>query len=75
MLKKPLRTYMLTGFDEISIKFCELMSDDEMAKLLEDGAWEIERKLEVAAEALFLPPWDADVTKLSGGEALSCCIM
>ncbi|QIV96663.1 ATP-binding cassette ChvD family protein [Allofrancisella inopinata] len=71
---------MLTRFDEISMKFCEPMSDDEMAKLLEEqgelqnaidtaGAWEIDRKLEVAAEALRLPPWDADVTKLSGGEA------
>lgn len=55
------------------------MSDDEMAKFLEwqgelqnaidaTGAWEIKRKLEVAAEALRLPPWNADVTKLSGGE-------
>ena len=70
---------MIARFDEISMKFCEPMSDDEMAKLLEEqgelqnaidtaGAWEIERKLEVAAEALRLPPWDADVTKLSGGE-------
>ncbi|MDH3948745.1 MAG: energy-dependent translational throttle protein EttA, partial [Gammaproteobacteria bacterium] len=32
------------------------------------GAWELERKLEIAADALRLPPWDADVTKLSGGE-------
>ncbi|MDE4957170.1 ATP-binding cassette domain-containing protein, partial [Francisella tularensis subsp. holarctica] len=51
-----------------------------MAKLLEEqgelqnaiddaGAWEIERNLEDAAEALRLPPWDADLTKLSGGEA------
>ena len=71
---------MLTRFDEISMAFCEPMSDDEMAKLLEEqgelqnaidsaGAWEIDRKLEVAAEALRLPAWDADVTKLSGGEA------
>lgn len=71
---------MLTRFDEISMAFCEPMSDDEMAKLLEEqgelqnaidsaGAWEIDRKLEVAAEALRLPAWDADVTTLSGGEA------
>src|SRR3972149_3819763 len=55
------------------------MDDDEMAKLLEEqaklqekidaaGAWELERKLEIAADALRLPPWDAEVTKLSGGE-------
>jgi sulfate-transporting ATPase len=55
------------------------MSDDEMNSLLEEqgklqdaietaGAWELERKLEVAADALRLPPWDADVSKLSGGE-------
>ena len=71
---------MITRFDAISMAFCEPMSDDEMAKLLEEqgelqnaidaaGAWEIDRKLEVAAEALRLPAWDADVTKLSGGEA------
>ena len=71
---------MITRFDAISMAFCEPMSDDEMAKLLEEqgelqnaidaaGAWEIDRKLEIAAEALRLPAWDADVTKLSGGEA------
>ena len=71
---------MIARFDAISMAFCEPMSDDEMAKLLEEqgelqnaidaaGAWEIDRKLEVAAEALRLPAWDADVTKLSGGEA------
>jgi sulfate-transporting ATPase len=71
---------MITRFDAISMAFCEPMSDDEMARLLEEqgelqnaidaaGAWEIDRKLEVAAEALRLPAWDADVTKLSGGEA------
>lgn len=70
---------MLTRFDEISNKFCEPMSDEEMNKLLAEqgelqskidaaGAWELDRKLEIAADALRLPPWDADVTKLSGGE-------
>jgi sulfate-transporting ATPase len=70
---------MLSRFDEISMKFCEPMSDDEMNALLEEqgnlqnkidaaGAWELDRKLEIAADALRLPPWDADVTKLSGGE-------
>ncbi|HRO61518.1 MAG TPA: energy-dependent translational throttle protein EttA, partial [Burkholderiaceae bacterium] len=66
-------------FNEISERFAEPMDDDEMNRLLERqgelqgqidaaGGWEIERKLEVAADALRLPPWDADVTKLSGGE-------
>ena len=45
---------------------------EEQAKLQDaidaEGGWELERKLEVAADALRLPPWDADVTKLSGGE-------
>lgn len=70
---------MLNRFNEISMKFAEPMSDDEMTKLLEEqgdlqhaidtgGLWELERKLEIAADALRLPPWDADVTKLSGGE-------
>ncbi len=70
---------LLDKFNAISTKFGEPMSDDEMNKLLEDqakiqekidaaGAWELERKLEIAADALRLPPWDADVTKLSGGE-------
>ena len=70
---------LLHHFNDISMKFAEPMGDDEMNKLLEEqgnlqnaidtaGGWEIERKLEVAADALRLPPWDADVTKLSGGE-------
>ncbi len=55
------------------------MSDDEMNKLMEEqakmqdkidavGGWELERKLEIAADSLRLPPWDAVVGKLSGGE-------
>jgi ATP-binding cassette ChvD family protein len=70
---------LVERFNEISMKFAEPMSDDEMNALLEEqgklqdaidaaGAWEIERKLDIAADALRLPPWDADVTKLSGGE-------
>ena len=69
----------LNRFNEISMKFAEPMSDDEMNALLEEqgklqdaidaaGGWEVDRKLEVAADALRLPPWDADVAKLSGGE-------
>jgi sulfate-transporting ATPase len=70
---------LLKRFNEISDRFAEPLEDDEMAKLLEEqgelqgkidsaAGWELERKLEVAADALGLPPWDADVTKLSGGE-------
>ena len=70
---------LVEAFNAISDKFAEPMSDDEMAELLEqqgelqtkidtcDG-WEIERVLERAADALRLPPWDAEVGKLSGGE-------
>jgi energy-dependent translational throttle protein EttA len=70
---------LLTRFNEISDRFAEPLEDDEMAKLLEEqgelqakidasGGWEIERKLEVAADALRLPPWDANVSEISGGE-------
>ena len=70
---------LLDEFNEISMKFGEPMDDDEMNRLLErqgelqsaiDAAegWELERTLEIAADALRLPPWDADVSKLSGGE-------
>jgi len=70
---------LLDRFNEISGQFAEPMSDAEMTALLEEqgrlqdaidasGGWEVERKLEVAADALRLPPWDADVSKLSGGE-------
>jgi ATP-binding cassette ChvD family protein len=70
---------LLDRFNAISDRFAEPMDDEEMNALLEEqgklqdaidsaGAWELDRKLEVAADALRLPPWDADVTKLSGGE-------
>ncbi len=70
---------LIDRFNEISDRFAEPMDDEEMNALLEEqgklqdaidsaGAWELERKLEIAADALRLPPWDADVTKLSGGE-------
>jgi sulfate-transporting ATPase len=70
---------LLQRFNEISDRFAEPMGEDEMNKLLEEqgnlqheidavGGWEIERKLEIAADALRLPAWEADVTKLSGGE-------
>jgi ATPase subunit of ABC transporter with duplicated ATPase domains len=70
---------LVDRFNEISMKFAEPMSDDEMNELLAKqaelqekieaaGAWDLERKLDVAADALRLPPWDAAVGKLSGGE-------
>ena len=70
---------LLDKFSELSAKFAEPMSDDEMNRLIEEqgklqdeidaaDAWDLERKLEVASDALRLPDWDADVTKLSGGE-------
>lgn len=70
---------LLKDFDDINAKFAEPMSDEEMNSLLEKqaevqaaidnaGAWELDRKLEIAADALRLPAWDADVSTLSGGE-------
>ena len=70
---------LLKKFEEISNKFAEPMSDDEMTKLLDQqakvqekidavNAWELDRKIEIAMDALRLPPADADVTTLSGGE-------
>jgi len=70
---------LIEEFNTISDRFAEPMSDDEMNELLAkqgelqnaidaaDG-WDVERKLEVAADALRLPPWDAEVSRLSGGE-------
>ncbi len=70
---------LLQRFDEISMRFGEPLNDDEMNRLLEEqaevqaaidacGGWELDRKLEMAADALRLPPWDAEVAQLSGGE-------
>jgi energy-dependent translational throttle protein EttA len=70
---------LLQEFEEISLKFAEPMEDDEMNALIEKqgelqekidavGGWDLERKLEIAMDALRCPPKDADVTKLSGGE-------
>ncbi len=70
---------LLLKFDEISMKFAEPMDDDQMNALLQEQAdlqeaieagngWELERTLEVAADALRLPPWDDKVAHLSGGE-------
>jgi ATP-binding cassette ChvD family protein len=70
---------LLARFDAISQRFAEPMSDDEMTKLLDEqakvqeridavNAWDVDRQIEIAMDALRLPPGDADVTRLSGGE-------
>ncbi|MEM7706971.1 MAG: energy-dependent translational throttle protein EttA [Pseudomonadota bacterium] len=70
---------LLTEFDEVSEQFAEPMDDDAMNDLLARQAtlqdaieaadgWELDRRLEMAAQALHLPPWDVDVSVLSGGE-------
>jgi energy-dependent translational throttle protein EttA len=70
---------MLRQFEEISARFAEPMDDDEMTRLLEKqgnlqeridalGLWELDHKVDIAMDALRLPPGDADVTRLSGGE-------
>jgi energy-dependent translational throttle protein EttA len=66
-------------FNEISDRFAEPMSDEEMTELLEEqgklqdaidstNGWELERKLEIAADALRLPAWESKIAPLSGGE-------
>ncbi|HSI04096.1 MAG TPA: energy-dependent translational throttle protein EttA [Myxococcota bacterium] len=75
---KPIRD-LLDRFNAISEKFAEPMDDDQMNKLLDEqgklqdkidatNAWEIDRMVEVAMDALRLPPGDAKVEHLSGGE-------
>jgi ATP-binding cassette ChvD family protein len=70
---------LLRRFDEVNAKFGEVSDDDEMNKLLDEQAriqdaidaanlWELDRKIEIAMEALRLPPADARVETLSGGE-------
>jgi energy-dependent translational throttle protein EttA len=70
---------LINRFNAISERFADPMDDEEMSRLLEEqgdlqakidavNGWELDRKLEVAADALRLPPWDADVTRISGGE-------
>jgi energy-dependent translational throttle protein EttA len=69
----------LERFNRIAELFGEPMDDVQMNKLLEEqsrlqdaidaaGGWELERKLEIAADALRLPPWEAKIGLLSGGE-------
>ncbi|MBI5448192.1 MAG: energy-dependent translational throttle protein EttA [Gammaproteobacteria bacterium] len=70
---------LLDRYNEISMKFGEPMSDEEMNQLLHEqgelqtaidasNGWELDRFIEIAADALRLPPYDADIKKLSGGE-------
>jgi ATP-binding cassette ChvD family protein len=70
---------LLTRYEAINARFAEPMDDAAMDKLLAEqgrvqdridaeNAWELDRQIEIAMEAMQLPPADADVTKLSGGE-------
>src|SRR5271170_2930690 len=70
---------LLHRFEALSARFAEPMSDDAMEKLLTEqsklqeridaaNAWDLDRRIEIAMDALRLPPADADVTRLSGGE-------
>ena len=70
---------LISRFNAISECFAEPLEDEEINRLLEEqgelqaridaaDGWELDRKLEVAADALRLPPWDANVTRISGGE-------
>jgi len=70
---------LLDQFNEISARFAAPMDEDEMARLLERqgslqeridalGLWELDHKIDLAMDALRLPPGDADVTTISGGE-------
>ncbi|MFT8354238.1 MAG: energy-dependent translational throttle protein EttA [Gluconobacter japonicus] len=71
--------HAIDRFNEISMLFAEPMSDEEMTNLLAEQAelqeiidagdgWELDRKLEIALDALRCPPADSPVNKLSGGE-------
>jgi len=70
---------LLDRFNEVSLRFGDELNDEEMDALIEEqgelqtridalGAWELDRKLDIAADALRLPSWDASVQHLSGGE-------
>src|SRR5881394_363798 len=70
---------ILTRFEEVSAKLGEPLADDEMEKLLEEqgrlqdqidavNAWDLDRTVELAMDALRVPPGDMDVAKISGGE-------
>ena len=70
---------LLDRFNEVALKFSETLTDTEMEALIQEqgtlqeaidqvDGWDLDRKLEIAADALRLPPWDADIATLSGGE-------
>ena len=70
---------LLDRFDQISARFVEALDEEEMSTLLDEQGrlqdaieaaqgWEIDRRLEVASDALRLPSWNAPVERLSGGE-------
>src|SRR3954465_10245051 len=70
---------LLARYDDVNAKLGEDLSPDEMEKVLEEqgklqdkieaaAAWDLDSRLELAMDALRLPPPDADVTTLSGGE-------
>src|SRR3954471_4780392 len=70
---------LLDQYNEISAKFAEPMENDEMTRLLDKqgnlqeridalGLWELDHKIDLAMDALRLPPGEADVSKISGGE-------
>jgi ATP-binding cassette ChvD family protein len=70
---------LLTRFEEVSARLGEPLTDDEMERLLEEqarlqdridavNAWDLDRTVEMAMDALRVPPGDADVAKISGGE-------
>lgn len=70
---------LLKRYEDINMKMCEPLDDDEMAKCIDESshiqeeldrleAWDLDRKIEIAMDALRCPPGDAKVTTLSGGE-------
>ena len=70
---------LLVRFEEVSMAFAEVSTDEEMESLMKEqaklqdrieaaDAWDLDRKVEMAMDALRVPPGDADVTTLSGGE-------
>ncbi|MGH8227403.1 MAG: energy-dependent translational throttle protein EttA [Steroidobacteraceae bacterium] len=70
---------LVERFNQVSDRFSEPLGEEEMTALLEEqgklqdaidaaGGWELERELDIAADALRLPPWEAKVATLSGGE-------
>jgi ATP-binding cassette ChvD family protein len=70
---------LMQRFDEINLKLCEPLDDDEMARTIEESskiqdeldrldAWDLDRKIEIAMDALRCPPAESSVDTLSGGE-------